>query len=289
MTGVNPNVSVVIPCGAEILYLKKQLIALSQQDFRGSVEIILSDNYGNLDESNLDVVALPANWSLKVVDSSERAGASHARNVGWKHATAPSVLFCDADDEVAPMWVSSLMAALGTSSLVGGRLEYERLNHRVDAAWSGGQSDALRTKFNHLPFNPTCNLGVHRDVLVAIDGFDTELARGQDIDFCWRAQYHGGTMAFASSAVVHYRLRQERLELWSQSYSYGLSDAILMKKHAVWGAKRLIRDSNREFLSVFKSGLQAILIPRYGRKFISRIANLSGRIVGTLRQRTWVI
>ena len=49
---------------------------------------------------------------LRLVDSSDRPGASHARNVGARAATAPALAFCDADDEVGPGWVAAMGNAL---------------------------------------------------------------------------------------------------------------------------------------------------------------------------------
>src|SRR6185503_17262477 len=98
--------SVVVPVFNEIQLLPFQLDSLAAQDYGGPWELILSDN-GSSDGSG----ALARKWSdripgLRVVDSSDRQGGNHARNVGAAQARGDFLVFCDADDVTTPGWLT---------------------------------------------------------------------------------------------------------------------------------------------------------------------------------------
>ena len=94
------KLSIIIPCLNAADTIGEQLQALSIQSWNGQWEVIISDN-GSTDDT-LKVVgkyreSLP---ELRVVDSSDKPGAAHARNIGCGAATGDAFLFCDADDAV---------------------------------------------------------------------------------------------------------------------------------------------------------------------------------------------
>src|SRR5690242_2333301 len=86
---VTPKVSVVIACRDAELTLGVQLAALAAQECPVPWNVIISDN-GSTDATiavaRRFVDQLP---DLVVVDSSDRAGAGHARNVGARATQAP--------------------------------------------------------------------------------------------------------------------------------------------------------------------------------------------------------
>jgi glycosyltransferase involved in cell wall biosynthesis len=105
------DVSVVIPVRNAADHLEEQLAALASQTYEGSWEVVVADN-GSTDAS-LEVVR---SWALRVphleiVDASDRAGPSHARNVGAAAARGRVLAFVDADDVAAPTWLAELVAA----------------------------------------------------------------------------------------------------------------------------------------------------------------------------------
>src|SRR3954466_4740554 len=102
------KLSVVIPCLNAASTLGVQLAALTHQSWPGGWEVIVADN-GSTDGSREIVEGyrdpLPG---LGVGDAGGRRGQAHARNLGATAATGDALLFCDADDEVAPGWMEAL-------------------------------------------------------------------------------------------------------------------------------------------------------------------------------------
>ncbi|MCT9625603.1 polysaccharide pyruvyl transferase family protein [Pseudarthrobacter equi] len=281
ISGRHADIAVVVPYGYGLELLRSQIARLIDQDFAGNVEIVVSCNREILSESELVSGSLPNNFNLRIIDSSAVVGPSHARNMGWRDTSAAKIVFCDADDEVDRRWLQSMSDALDTAELVGGRLDYSALNDARDAAWHYQTTKGLPRKFRHLTFAPSSNLGTLRAVLEQLHGFDEDLRYGEDIDFCWRAQYAGFSMAYSPDAVVAYRLRSGLRNVWNQAFNYGASDAALLSKHKHFGARRHVSDTIAESLATPWAAVTAIRRPWLFRKFLTRAGNQTGRAVGS--------
>jgi len=144
--------------------------------------------------------------------------------------------------------------------------------------------------FGLLPYAVGANLGFRRQVFDAIGGFDGSFETGADeVDFCWRAQYAGFTIGFATSAVVHYRLREQRRALARQSYHYAIGNAHLYAKHQELG--RLPKQTRRARWSLLYGQIKRLahlerLIQREHRWFyMNRAASFAGMLRGLIRYR----
>lgn len=229
-----PQVSVVIACRNAETTLGVQLDALSLQESPVPWNVVISDN-GSTDGT----VALARRYAdrlpgLIVVDSSAQAGPGYARNVGVEATRAPMLLFCDADDEVAPGWLAAMVAALEQDRFVAGRFDAERLN---DAATLRSrplqQSDGLQES----PFGPGLphagagNLGVRREIFNRVSGFDPSVGCLEDTDLCWRIQLTGVRLVFVPGALMHVRLRSSLRTMWGQGVAYGKASALLEHRY----------------------------------------------------------
>ncbi|MEE9094754.1 glycosyltransferase [Pseudarthrobacter phenanthrenivorans] len=281
--------SVVVPFGGNPDLLRVQLLALLDQDYPGQVEVVIACNSKMMDLAGLDLPELPPRTALTVLDATSVKGPSHARNIGWRHCSTNTVLFCDADDRVDPHWVGAMVGGLQASPLVGGRLCYEALNDAQDVAWNRQSTVALPRKFRHLQFVASSNFGARRHVLEQMGGFDERLTCGEDIDFCWRAQYHGFTVAFVPEARVEYRLRADVKSIWKQSVAYGTSDALLLRRHARFGARRPLADTVAEAAAIVLALLRTPLQPSLVRKVAVRAGMFVGRVRGSVQYRKWAI
>jgi GT2 family glycosyltransferase len=280
------TVSIVVPVAHADEHLIEQLRALAAQSDVPSAEVIVAANREAAPiERAVRTVEWPEAWDVRVVDAADIVGPSHARNVGWRAASGAVVLFCDADDLVDPGWASAMTTTVLQSGICGGRLDHERLNSAALAARYRVCRDDLPTKFRHRRFAPSCSLGVRRDLLVAVGGFDEELRCGEDIDLCWRVQDHGVTIAFAREAVVAYRLRASPRAAFRQAVHYGADDALLFVRHRAAGASWTVRDSVREVLAAAVAialcwrGLEARITAA------ARLGSVVGRMIGSARHR----
>ena len=161
----------------------------------------------------------------EVVVAEQHGGPYAARNLGWRHGTAPVVVFTDARCRARPGWLAALLAGLDapgvavaggdTWALSGTRLA-ERFAHRRQLLTAASFLDD-----DFLPYLPTCNLVTTREVLERVDGF-REVRSGGDVDFCWRVQLAGlGAVAYAPGADMDWVPRTTVRAVLSQWSRYG--------------------------------------------------------------------
>jgi glycosyltransferase involved in cell wall biosynthesis len=283
-----PSLTVVVPCLNEGGRISTQLDALERQEWSRPWEVIVSDN-GSEDDSVAVIEAYRGRLpGLRVVDGSDRPGQAHALNVGVREAGAPAVVFCDADDEVAPGWVAAMGEALQHNELVGCASDPDKLNE----PWARGvrvvpADGPSRLWFPpYLPFAGSGGLGVQRRVHELIGGFDESMPVLFDVDYCIRAQDRGVTFVHVPEALVHYRFRHGWGEIFRQARAYGLYGASLQRR---------FKPDDSGFPSLAKwalTGWRPLLLtfPRTGRrsaraKLAWQLGWLAGRYQGSARFR----
>lgn len=108
-----PCISVVVPFFNSELFLAACIESLlAQDDFGGSVEIILIDN-GSTDGS----ASIAARYAELIILEESSPGAYAARNTGIRHANAPVIAFTDADCVVAHDWLQSIREGMEDSGI----------------------------------------------------------------------------------------------------------------------------------------------------------------------------
>ena len=254
-----PAISVLLPCRNSAATIGGQLEALARQRSAAPWELIVSDN-GSSDETLAVVEHYRERFErLRVIDSSERVGIPHACNLAAQHAEGRGLAICNDDDEMAEGWIEAMARALADHDLVAGRLEHDKLNEPWATAVRGRpQENALsRWSFGtHLPFAFGCAFGMRRDLHQAIGGFDGAMfPAGEDVDYCWRAQYAGAHVHFVAEAVMHYRVRATFADLYRQARNYAIGDVLLYRKHRTLGLPEIphpFRRGMRGWLGVGK-------------------------------------
>ena len=286
------SVSVVIPVRDAAGTLGEQLEALAGQRFDGEWEVVVADN-GSADRTG-EVIARWATRlpTLRVVDASDRPGANHARNVGAGAAHGELVLFCDADDVVAPGWIEAMARAAASADVLGGRLDEVTLNDPTLRAWrkKGLQpSGRLPVGVNgFLPYAVSANCGVRADVLRALGGWNEEYPYGgDDVELSWRAQLRGYRLAFVPDAVVRYRYRAGLRSLARQFVAYGIAESRLYRDFRGAGLQR-----KRPWSVAKRWAWLLVHVPDVARsperkgRWIHDAAFSWGRVRGSLRYRT---
>ena len=169
------KLSVVIPYHRAAATVAGQLEALARQKWSESWEVVISDNEGS-DELIEIAGSFRNRLRLRVVDSSDRRGAGHARNVGVEAVRGESIAFCDADDEVGSGWLSAIGDALSQHDFVACRADIRKLNPEwVQKTFADDpqQWGLDRLKFPPcLPFAGGSSLGIRRSVHERVGGFD---------------------------------------------------------------------------------------------------------------------
>lgn len=282
---VRPEATVVIPVRNGAEFLTVQLDGLVNQSDSPPFEVVVSDN-GSTDGTVALAMSYADRMALRVVDSGDRPGVSHARNVGALAARTAYVLFCDADDEVSPGWVAAMVAALRVVDLVGGPLDPERLSDPQALTWRDTPPlDRLPVSMRFLPYATGANLGVRTEVLRELGGFDTRFQRGhEEVDFAWRAQLSGRSIGFAPEAVIHYRLRGSVRDTMRQTFHYGRTHSQLFRRFRHEPIPRTpVKRELRTYAMLLRQGWTYRKQPR---GWLCTMAWTTGRLAGDVRY--WV-
>ena len=281
--------SIIIPMANAAATVGEQLSALAQQRTEASFEVIVSDN-GSTDASR-EVVAWYASElpSLRVVDSSARRGPSHARNVGAEVAEGDYLVFVDADDIVADGWLEAIhLAVQGGAMFIGGSLDYRRLAPSSPVEPQASYVERFPPPLGFLPWTPSCNIAIRRDLFEEAGRWDPRIERGEDVAFCWMVQLAGYPLTFVPDAMLHYRLRADLKGYLRQQLGNGQTPPLLLREFGSFGARR---DPFRRVLGRWSWLLRSspgLLRSRAERwAWLGRAAVSLGRITGSVRYRVF--
>lgn len=223
--------SVVIPVRNGEAGVPDQLDALARQTEARQFEVVVSDN-GSTDRTAEVVLNHRGCFAdLRVVDSGDRAGVSHARNVGVVAARGRRIIIVDHDDEVRPGFVRAMEEALEGADLVGGRAVTGHINDSARAL-DDEHVPTLGTSLGYLPYALGGVLAVRRDVFLEVGGFDESFVGGhEEADFSWRLQRAGYRLAGAPGAILDYRQRSTARGALRQFRRFARSSMLLWVRY----------------------------------------------------------
>ena len=216
------DAAVVIPIGSLDPVLAEQLARVLAQNSVSLREVVLSVNTTQaavVDGVRL-VVESCGDRRVRIVDSSDRRGAAHARNVGAAATSCPMIAFCDADDLVHEGWLSALVSGLGAFDAVSGDVVDVFPDDRM-RRWYPSTTSGELIRFLDKPYLLTGNLAIRREAFDAVSGFDETLTRCEDIAISWSLLRAGYSIGHADGAIIDYRHRDGVRAMLRQHYSYG--------------------------------------------------------------------
>jgi GT2 family glycosyltransferase len=228
-----PELSVVIPAHNAAETLGEQLDALLAQGWAPGFEVIVADNLSTDATAELVRTRMRSDERLRLVETSADRGASVARNAGAAAAHAESLAFCDADDVVSNGWIEAMGEALRDHALVAGRVDVQTLNPPGAAASRGLSVAEGPGRFGAVPFAHSCNVGIRKEALDAVGGWDDSVHIGEDVELCLRLWRAGVELHYEPSAEVHYRYRGTESAHWRQAVTYGEAHVDLLRRFAV--------------------------------------------------------
>lgn len=214
--------------------IAEQLDALARQLRPPTWELLVVDN--GCTDGTLDIVESRRDQfpRLRIVDAHVKRGLAHARNVGVAASEAEVVAFCDGDDVVGSSWLAALAVGCRSADLVGGSLEVSLLNTPDAVYWRGESptSSGLPLALGYLPTVVGANFAVRRALYHAVGGCDERFSICcDDVDLSWRLHRAGATVAYAPTAVVHYRYRNDIADAVRQQRNYGRTEGLLVRLH----------------------------------------------------------
>jgi glycosyltransferase involved in cell wall biosynthesis len=282
------EVSVVMPFRNAEKTIGDQLEALATQDFAGAWEVVAVDNRSE-DASRRIAESFSGRLELRVVDAGERLGAGYASNVGVEHAAADKLLFVDADDEVAPSYVSNMVAALDGHDFVTGALDHKTLNPdwvRAAHRFHRRGRESAAAPFGVLPIAAAA-MGIKRGVFESVGGFPDDLPRMYDIALSWEAQFAGTPLHYVSEAVYYVRYRDNLRDLFRQGLAGSTCAPLLYQRYRGVGMQRrtvprMLRSWVRLAADFSMARSRADLAP-----LMVRLGRELGRLRGSLRYRVF--
>jgi glycosyltransferase involved in cell wall biosynthesis len=184
-TFAHPTLAVIIPVFNQARFLADAIMSVLAQT-RPANQIIVVD-----DGSTDDPAGVVAQFPTVRLIRTENRGPSAARNTGLRNCTASYVVFCDADDRLLPTALETglaCMAANPNCAFVHGG--YRGISE--DGRPLGGEQYTPIGEYPHLTLLlKGNNIGImtalfRRDCLLAVNGFDESLRRGEDDDLYFR-------------------------------------------------------------------------------------------------------
>lgn len=285
-------VSVVVPTRDRPDLLERCLAAL-RADLTDADEIVVADS-ASRDASG---VATVAERSGAGVVRCDRAGASLARNAGWRAAAHELVAFIDDDVRVRPGWSAGLRSAFDDEQIVfvTGRVvvpEDQAAAERPVAVTSRTERERLHPGLSG-DLGASANLAVRRRALEEVGGFDETLGPGswaasaEDLDLFDRLFRAGFAGMFEPDAVAEHDQWRTKPQLVRLDWRYGKGMGVRLARMARWDrprARRLLREA------VIEQGVRPVLDDlRHGYEFgaitvaTRTLATVLGLLVGTIR------
>lgn len=276
------SVSVIMPVGRVDADLRDQMEALAGQSYRGRWQLLLSLNTPD-QQQRVALIELVESFNgrldARIVDSSDRRSASHARNVGAREAEGELLLFCDSDDVAHSGWIEHLCDALEFYGAVGGHLDEDILSVPGQEHWRPPATPGGLPTFLGHAFLVSANMGVTRTNFVAVGGFDTDLVRGEDIAFSWDLLERGVELGYCADAVIYYRHRKGLSAMMRQHYLYGRGFSQILARRGTPGT-----DGGAAGLKVLRPNGQAVA--RKSFPYVLRRGSIAaGRVVGLVEER----
>jgi glycosyltransferase involved in cell wall biosynthesis len=218
--------SIIIPTRHRPAALRACLRSIAALDYpRSEFEVLVVDDGGGVPRDVEQEFAPTIN--LRLVGQ-PHMGPATARNRGMQLARGEYLAFTDDDCLVAPGWLSALERALQAHprALVGGAT-CNAPDSSIYAVASQNIIDFLYEYYasarSLTRFFASNNLGVRRDLLLSVGGFDETFPRAaaEDRELCERWQEAEGLMHFAEDAQVTHVIPLSFARYVRQHWRYG--------------------------------------------------------------------
>jgi len=227
-----PAVSVVVPFRDTAARLEELLTALGRVRLAPSDEVIIADN-----TPEGIAVSRPLPPPVRAVRAVGEASCARARNAGAAASRGEWLLFVDADCRPDPGLVEAYRAEplAAECGIVAGAVRADPAQRSVAATWARtrGVLDERLTLAH--PFMPTpvgANHLVRRATWQQLGGYLEGITSGEDVDFSWRAQRAGWTLAYRPQARVAHTHRVRIRGLLGQTRRHAGGDSWVRRR---WG------------------------------------------------------
>jgi glycosyltransferase involved in cell wall biosynthesis len=200
-------ISVVIPAYNEEKYIAHTLKSIKEQDFDGEYEIVVVDN------ASTDRTGEIAKEYADVVVYEKQKGVGIARDCGWRAASGEIIAYTDADSMVSKNWLSEIKKGFEDENVIAIYGPVFLVDGGATKKWMAKYLLTLFLVFNHIIRHYNIigsNFAVRKKSMQEIDGFDTRLKTGEDIELALRLKRIGGKIVFTRKLIVYVSARRFR-------------------------------------------------------------------------------
>lgn len=197
-------------------------------------------------------------WIYFTNTANKRLTIPEQRNLGIDEAKGHNIIFLDANCVPSKSWFKTIELAFNDPdvSVITGPIKSigDRTAH--DAGYEVFQDGQVIRECG------AANLAVRKKALRSIQGFDTSLSYGEDVDLIWRLQQQGYRLVFKKSMVISHDWGNSSEEL-RRAFRYGMSRTALYKKHRYRWGEIFTHDINMLIYPGFILGLPLTLVFPY--------------------------
>lgn len=216
-----PSVSVVVIGRNEGQRLVDCLKSINAIHFDGDLEIIYVDS--NSQDGSPEFAEAMGVTVLRIIP--KHPCAAIGRNIGWRHASAPYILFLDGDTRLDPDFLNIALAEIGanpqTAVVWGHRRErypeQSLFNRVLDLDWVYAPG-----------FTDFCggDALMRRDILAKINGYNEDLIAGEEPELCQRIRTLGYQIFHIDHTMTDHDLAMHRWpSYWKRALRAGYAYA----------------------------------------------------------------
>ncbi len=233
-----PAVSVVLPILNEELHLSNAVQSILDQDYAGSLEIILA--LGPSKDKTDEVAQSLASSDTRILLVRNPSGRTAAGlNLAISKSSNPVIVRVDAHAVLQRNYISLAIEVMRSSGAVNvggvmgaqGVSYFEKAVARAMRSPLGVGASRFHTG-GDAGYVDTVYLGVFiRSAVIAVGGFDERFIRAQDWELNYRLRQAGGKIFFDPRLHVIYRPRSTANALAKQYFEYGRWRRVVSRRH----------------------------------------------------------
>jgi glycosyltransferase involved in cell wall biosynthesis len=226
------KISVVVPTYKRPSLLAKCIDALYKQQFpKNEFDVIIVSD-GQDEETEITLLELKDNngASLRYYALERKSGPAAARNLGWRHASAPLVAFTDDDCIPDPDWLQAIydlyvqQASVALIAFTGKTIVPIP---EIPTDYEKNISHLSRAEFI------TANCAVTKEALTNVGGFDERftMAWREDSDLQFKLMEQGIPLIKNENAIVTHPVRKAPWAVSLRDEKKGVFNSLLYKKY----------------------------------------------------------
>ncbi|HEX9644708.1 MAG TPA: glycosyltransferase [Acidimicrobiia bacterium] len=237
-----PDVTVVIPCFEQGAWVTEAVLSVFEQE-HPSWEIVLVDD-GSTDPATVGVLDGLSEWPRVRLIRQENRGLSAARNAGMAIARGEFVVPLDADDEIAPGFLSTLLRALQGRPDAAFAHCWAELFGDVHAVWVTRPHNAYWERCSNSVIG--CVL-LRREAWGAVGGYDETMRDGNEDWELWvRLAAAGWDQVRVMQPLFRYRKHGETMSVATES-QFERGTAQVRQRHPGLYAAEALRETKQRW------------------------------------------